>query len=79
MPTVTARALPARRGVSSMSVTINRRKPFAVNRRGLSRGKTKSRVQQRFLFWKLGGVARKYTTKGRYRHLPERVAPKAAR
>jgi hypothetical protein len=35
-------------------------------------GKTVSRRQQRYLFARFGAAARKYTTKGRYAHLPER-------
>jgi len=47
---------------------------------GLSRsGKTVSKAQQRMMFARYGDAARKFTTRGRYRRLPERKRAPSAR
>ena len=44
------------------------------HRQGLTRhNRTKSRAQQRLLFARYGDAAKKWTSRGRYTQLPERV------
>jgi hypothetical protein len=75
-PSQQARAAVARPKAFKLATTHHAPRRSAPARRrgtGLSpTGKTVSRAQQRLLFARFGKAAKKYTTRGRYKRLPER-------